>query len=139
RHKCHDGLQLPLLVRECIDFIEQEGGIKSEGIYRSSGVKSKVNKLKAIYDSPSKRATSGRRILANFDSTVVASLLKLFLRELPEPVLTKGLTPRFEVVSSYTDQRSRIEGVKGLMGELPECNRVLIEWVFVHMTHVIER
>ncbi|XP_040578685.2 LOW QUALITY PROTEIN: uncharacterized protein [Lepeophtheirus salmonis] len=138
RHKCHDEIKLPLIVRECIDFIEHGGGIESEGIYRSSGVKSKVNKLKAIYDSPSKRNFS-LSLLHSYDFTVVASVLKLFLRELPEPVLTKSLTPRFEVVSSYTDPRSRIEGIKNLMLELPECNRVLIQWVFVHMTHVIER
>ena len=24
-----------------------------------------------------------------------------------------------------------------LLGELPECNRVLVQWVFVHMGHVI--
>ena len=33
RSKCHDGIKLPVLVRECIDFIE-ENGIKVEGIYR---------------------------------------------------------------------------------------------------------
>ena len=44
RNRCHDGIPLPMVVRQCIDHIE-EYGLNMEGVYRSSGVKSKVNKL----------------------------------------------------------------------------------------------
>ena len=33
RCRCHDGIKIPVVVRECIDFIE-ENGLKVEGIYR---------------------------------------------------------------------------------------------------------
>ena len=33
RSRCHDGIKLPVVVRECIDYIE-ENGLKVEGIYR---------------------------------------------------------------------------------------------------------
>jgi RalA-binding protein 1 len=33
RSKCHDGVKLPVVVRECIQFIE-ENGLNVEGIYR---------------------------------------------------------------------------------------------------------
>ena len=92
RHKCHDGVALPLLVRQCVDFIE-ETALMQEGIYRVSGVKSKVNKLRAAYDSAATRNTVA---LADYEPAVVASVLKQFLRELPEPVLTRELTPRYE-------------------------------------------
>ena len=45
RSKCHDGIELPVIFRECIDHIE-EHGLSCEGIYRISGVKSKVQSLK---------------------------------------------------------------------------------------------
>ena len=45
RSKCHDGIELPVIFRECIDHIE-EYGLTCEGIYRISGVKSKVQNLK---------------------------------------------------------------------------------------------
>jgi len=130
RNKCHDGVNLPVVVRECVDYIESEG-LTVEGIYRSSGVKSKITKLKAAYNS--------RQVvkLGNYEPAVVASLFKLFLRELPEPVLTNQLGHKFEEVSQmkiYTDRR---DGLLRLLQELPECNRVLIQWVFVHMGHVI--
>ena len=97
RHKCHDGVALPLLVRQCVDFIE-ENALMQEGIYRVSGVKSKVNKLRAAYDSS---ATRNSVALADYEPSVVASVLKQFLRELPAPVLTRDLTPRLEVLSEY--------------------------------------
>merc|ERR1719300_2215570 len=130
RNRCHDGVNLPVVVRECVDYIESEG-LTVEGIYRSSGVKSKITKLKAAYNS--RQAVK----LGNYEPAVVASLFKLFLRELPEPVLTNQLGQKFEEVSQlkiYTDRR---DGLLRLLQELPECNRVLIQWVFVHMGHVI--
>ena len=42
--------------------------------------------------------------LYEHEPNVVASLLKQFLRELPEPVLTTALMPKFEEASSnFTD------------------------------------
>ena len=50
RSKCHDDIKLPRVVRECVDYIEAEG-LTVEGIYRSSGVKSKIAKLKTAYNN----------------------------------------------------------------------------------------
>ena len=33
RHKSHDGIPLPVIVRQCIDYIEDQG-LMQEGIYR---------------------------------------------------------------------------------------------------------
>lgn len=69
-------------------------GLTCEGIYRISGVKSKVQHLKDCYNK-------GMPVeLVEHEPNVVASLLKQFLRELPEPVLTTALMPKFEEASS---------------------------------------
>lgn len=65
-------------------------GLTSEGIYRVSGVKSKVQALKEAYN----RAPSV--YLLDHEPNVVASLLKLYIRELPESVLTTNLLSAFE-------------------------------------------
>ena len=62
-----------------------------------------------------------------------------YVRELPDPVLTDALMPQFEKVSSSSNPQKRIEGMKNLIGLLPESNRALLTWIFVHMSHVIER
>ena len=63
-----------------------------------------------------------------------------YLRELPEPVLTELLMPKFEQVSAInSNPQKRIEGMKQLISSMPEANRTLLTWIFVHMGHVIER
>ena len=47
--------------------------------------------------------------------------------------------PKFEQVSSSSNPQKRIEGMKNLISSLPESNRALLTWIFVHMSHVIER
>ncbi|GAB6019388.1 hypothetical protein CHUAL_000972 [Chamberlinius hualienensis] len=131
RSKCHDGIELPAVVRECIDYIE-EHGLSCEGIYRLSGVKSKVQKLRHQIDH-------GVRVcLCENEPHIVASLLKLYLRELPEPVLTNELMPKFEEASLIKDDQKRKDALKKLINELPVCNLLLLSWIFVHMSHIIQ-
>ena len=83
RNKCHDGIKLPVVVQESVDYIEAGGlTLEASNSNRSSGVKSK---LKAAYNS--RQCVK----LGSYEPVVVASLFKLFLRELPEPVLTTRL------------------------------------------------
>lgn len=131
RSRCHDGIKLPVVIRDCIDYIE-EHGLKIEGIYRSSGVKSKVNKLKIAYN------TRKSVTLAGCEPAVVASLLKLFLRELPDPVLTYKLLPKFEDACIAKETGETVANLRRLMEQLPDCNRTLVDWIFVHMSHVIQ-
>lgn len=56
-------------------------------------MKSKVVKLKNMYNH-------GEQVyLYEHEPHIIASLLKLFLRELPDPVLTNELMPKFEEAS----------------------------------------
>jgi hypothetical protein len=57
-------------------------------------VKSKVQALREAYNSGTDSV-----YLHEYEPNVVASLLKLYLRELPEPVLTTELMPKFEFAS----------------------------------------
>lgn len=112
RHRSHDGVPLPVVVRQCIDFVEEQG-LMQEGIYRSSGVKSKVTKLRAAFNArPVGSATVN---LSDCEPAVVASVLKQFLRELPDPVLTRELMPAFERVSADPSPPKRREGMKQLI------------------------
>lgn len=73
RSRCHDGIELPLVVRNCIDYIE-EFGMTTEGLYRVPGVKSKVQHFKKLYNQRDNVNT------AEFEPTVATSLLILFFR-----------------------------------------------------------
>ncbi|XP_072173548.1 ralA-binding protein 1-like [Diadema setosum] len=132
RSKLYDNIELPRVVRECIDCVE-EYGMSTAGIYRLSGVKSKVEALKVLYD------TDEKVNLQEVDPTTITSLLKLYLRELPETVLTNRLTPAFEHVSGLPKSEARTETFKKILAQLPTCNYTLISWLMVHLAHVLEK
>lgn len=132
RSKCHDGVLLPLVVRECIDFVE-ENGLDCEGIYRLSAVKSKVQFLKERYDLRKSVKLDGQ------DPHTVACLLKLFLRELPEQLLTDSLVAQFEAAAALKQTEQRVQELKSLLDHLPAANRLLLQYLFKHMQHVIEQ
>ncbi|XP_044282259.1 ralA-binding protein 1 [Varanus komodoensis] len=132
RTMLYDGICLPAVFRECIDYVEKYG-MKCEGIYRVSGIKSKVDELKAAYD----REESPN--LEEYEPNTVASLLKQYLRELPENLLTKELMPRFEDACGKSTEADKLQECQRLLKELPECNFLLISWLIVHMDHVIAK
>ncbi|XP_072759775.1 ralA-binding protein 1 [Anoplolepis gracilipes] len=133
RSCCHDGVELPLVVRDCIDYVE-EHGMNVEGLYKVPGVKSKVQYLKKLYNNREPVNIS------EFEPTVATSLLILFLRELPEPVLENSETiSRFEQAASTKDVAQREAQLAQSMQQLPECNRILLAWVILHLDHVTMR
>lgn len=132
RTMMYDGVRLPAVFRECVDHVEKHG-MKCEGIYRVSGIKSKVDELKAAYD----REESPN--LEEYEPNTVASLLKQYLRDLPENLLTKELVPRFEEACGRATESEKVQEFQRLLQELPECNYLLISWLIVHMDHVIAK
>ncbi|GFQ79037.1 ralA-binding protein 1-A [Trichonephila clavata] len=130
RSKSQDGIELPVIVRECIDYIE-EHGLACEGIYKISGLKSKVRNLKNQYNR-------GEKVyLYEHEPHIVASLLKQFLRDLPEPILTAALASKFEEAAALKNEQKKLETLQRLINELPNCNRLLLSWIFIHMRHVM--
>ncbi|NWV10951.1 RHG25 protein, partial [Ptilonorhynchus violaceus] len=73
--------QVPILVQKSAEFI-REHGVSEEGIFRLPGQDNLVKQLRDAFDA-------GERPSFDRDTDVhtVASLFKLYLRELPEPVV----------------------------------------------------
>lgn len=66
-------------------------GSLSEGIYRRSGANSSVSKLLTLFRQDAWAVQLSRQEFSEYD---VASVLKRFFRDLPEPLLTSKLHPR---------------------------------------------
>lgn len=84
-----DNVEVPRIMEKCCEAIEVYG-LSSMGIFRLSGTSSKVQKLKVILD----RDIDAVDLMHDewrMDVNNVTSVLKLWLRELPEPLLTFGL------------------------------------------------
>ncbi|KAG7250314.1 hypothetical protein CRUP_005410, partial [Coryphaenoides rupestris] len=71
----------PLLVEQCVDFL-RDRGLDEEGLFRMPGQANLVKELQEAFDCGDKPLFD-----SNTDTHTVASLLKLYLRELPEPVV----------------------------------------------------
>ncbi|XP_053319765.1 rho GTPase-activating protein 25 [Spea bombifrons] len=72
---------VPILMEKCADFI-CEKGLNEEGIFRLPGQDNLVKQLKEAFDAGERPSFS-----KDTDVHTVASLFKLYLRELPEPVV----------------------------------------------------
>ncbi|XP_047615950.1 rho GTPase-activating protein 22 isoform X5 [Phacochoerus africanus] len=115
----------PLLVEQCVDFI-RERGLTEEGLFRMPGQANLVRDLQDSFDC-------GEKPL--FDSTTdvhtVASLLKLYLRELPEPVVPFA---RYEDFLSCAQLLTKDEGEGTLelakqVSSLPLVNYNLLRYI----------
>ena len=103
QHLAETGASIPHLVTKCIDEIDGRGTnvkvrawpgwrfcIALQGIYRVSGVKSRVEKLCQAFENGAQLVD-----LTEALPNVVANVLKLYLRQLPEPLLTYRLYADF--------------------------------------------
>ncbi|XP_030748694.1 ralA-binding protein 1-like [Sitophilus oryzae] len=129
RGRCHDGISIPLPVRECVDYIEATG-LTFEGVYKVSGPKNKVSQIRKIYNN--------RQVvrLNEYDVPTATSLLKMFLRDLPEPIFTNELLIRFEEAGAILNYNTREKHLKTLIESLPNLNRLLLGWLIVHLHNV---
>lgn len=73
---------VPLLVEQCIQAVERMGGLQKEGIYRISGRQTAVNTLKLEFEKDEQKVD-----IDQYDIFTIASVLKVYLRELEEPLL----------------------------------------------------
>lgn len=130
RSRCHDGIDIPFVVRSCIDYL-QEHGLKSEQIYKTDGVKTRLSHLKKCFNSRESQTEE-------FDVPTACSLLKIYLQELPEPILTTELTTRYEEASALPDVSKQALELESLLDQLPKVNRVLLAWLLLHFSNVID-
>ncbi|KAM9237953.1 rho GTPase-activating protein 24 [Dugong dugon] len=115
----------PMLVEQCVDFIRQRG-LKEEGLFRLPGQANLVKELQDAFDCGEKPSFD-----SNTDVHTVASLLKLYLRELPEPVIPYA---KYEDFLSCAKLLSKDEeaGVKELAKQvksLPVVNYNLLKYI----------
>ena len=88
---------LPAVVYRCLEYLESKDASREEGIFRMSGSNVVIKGLKKRFNAEGDFDFLGPDE-PYFDVHAVASLLKLYLRELPQPVLTRDLHLEFIAV-----------------------------------------
>ncbi|CAG8765948.1 16271_t:CDS:2, partial [Acaulospora morrowiae] len=91
---------LPAVAVRCIEFLDKYG-LEEIGIYRIPGIRTTELRIRDIFNSG---ADLNFLQSSKEDPHAVATLLKMYFRELPEPLLTEALLPEFnECIAKYTN------------------------------------
>ncbi|XP_066883608.1 rho GTPase-activating protein 15 isoform X2 [Kogia breviceps] len=73
------------------------------------------------------------------DIHVVTGALKMFFRELPEPLFPYSFFERFVEAIKKQDNNTRIEAIKSLVQKLPPPNRDTMKVLFGHLTKIVAK
>ncbi|RKP22867.1 Rho GTPase activation protein, partial [Syncephalis pseudoplumigaleata] len=125
-----DNMDIPPILSKCATSIEKHG-IKSEGIYRISGPVSQLRQLKAAFDKDNELVVLGEREPL-YDIHAIAGVLKQYLRELPEPLLTRALNDEFIEAAAKEDTKGLAECVK----KMPAPNRNVLNYLMAHLCRI---
>ncbi|XP_004549382.1 rho GTPase-activating protein 10 isoform X2 [Maylandia zebra] len=121
-------------VKNSISAIEKRG-INDQGLYRVVGVSSKVQKLLSLMiDEKSDEVDLSAS--EDWDVKTITSALKLYLRSLPEPLMTYELYKEFISPAKGGSPESRIQAVHCLVHKLPERNRQVLGLLMKHLANV---
>ncbi|KAJ4926325.1 hypothetical protein JOQ06_008505 [Pogonophryne albipinna] len=115
----------PMLVEQCVDFIRQ-WGLREEGLFRLPGQANLVKELQDAFDCGEKPSFD-----CNTDVHTVASLLKLYLRELPEPVVPFNKFDDFLASAKLLskDDEMGMKELRKLVEDLPRVNYNLLKYI----------
>ena len=87
------GTPLPAVVHRCLEYLEAKDAIHEEGIFRLSGSNVVIRQLRERFNNDGDFDFLAEDVY--YDVHAVASLLKMYLRELPSTVLTRELHLEF--------------------------------------------
>ncbi|KAI9800568.1 MAG: hypothetical protein M1833_003226 [Piccolia ochrophora] len=126
---------LPAVIYRCIEYLDAKDAASEEGIFRLSGSNVVIKSLRERFN------TQGDvNLLADahyHDIHAVASLLKLYLRELPTTVLTRELHLDFLHVLELDEKDKKITALKTLVHRLPRANHSLLRALSAFLLNII--
>uniref|UniRef100_A0A670YAX7 Rho GTPase-activating protein 29 n=1 Tax=Pseudonaja textilis TaxID=8673 RepID=A0A670YAX7_PSETE len=147
---------IPFIIRKCTSEIESRA-LNVKGIYRVNGAKSRVEKLCQSFEN-------GKDLveLSELNAHDISNVLKLFLRQLPEPLILSrfynefiGLAKESQNINKELDRKQMrpklnkqqpvcielnriILKIKDLLKLLPTANRNTLQFLLAHLRRVSE-
>lgn len=116
---------VPIPVYRSIEHLCKNGYLDESGLFRIAAVQSEVKNVRALYD----KGLDPDLLDIAPDPHVSTNLLKMYFRELPEPLLTYELYDCFIAANSIPVQQSRLECIKKIIGYLPPRNYTLLVYL----------
>ncbi|KAI8067615.1 Rho GTPase activation protein [Gilbertella persicaria] len=123
---------IPAIVRRCIDYLN-DVGIHEVGIYRIPGSTTTVNKLRAVFNDGSDIDF----FQTQPDPHAVGTLLKMYLRELPEPIIPHELVDEYELQCTM-DTPQAYANIRLINSRLPLHHFCLLQRLCQHLKRVVD-
>ncbi|XP_069344297.1 rho GTPase-activating protein 18 [Eulemur rufifrons] len=128
------GTRIPLIFQKLISRIE-EGGLGTEGLLRIPGVAMRIKNLCQELEAKFYEGTFNWESVKQHDA---ASLLKLFIRELPQPLLSVEYLKAFQAVQSLPTRKQQLQALNLLVILLPDANRDTLKALLEFLQRVID-
>ncbi|XP_056912075.1 unconventional myosin-IXb-like isoform X1 [Takifugu flavidus] len=106
-------------------------GLYTEGLYRKSGSACRAKELHQILETTPESAC-----LDNYVIHTITGLVKRWLRELPDPLMTFDLYTDFLHAAELPDRAEKIRAVYQKVDELPPANYNTLERLIFHLVRV---
>lgn len=118
-----NGFRVPKVLADMKRIIIEKGGVNTEGIFRLAGEQTEIKRIKEMMNN---------KIFDNKtnDINAIASLVKIWFRELPTPIL--NALPQ-ESIMSFHDAKDCVAAYQSL----PEPNKTLLDWLLDFMTVIV--
>ncbi|XP_061821341.1 rho GTPase-activating protein 28 isoform X3 [Nerophis lumbriciformis] len=125
------GVKVPVVFQKLLSVLEQSG-LQTEGILRVPGSAARLKYLRRELD----------RCPEGFDWSKVrqvdaAGLLKLFIRELPTPLLTHTHLPTYQAVLGVSSAVHQVQALQMLSLLLPESHKETLRALLVFLSKVV--
>ncbi|XP_067360072.1 rho GTPase-activating protein 9 isoform X6 [Channa argus] len=143
---------VPRFVRLCTEAVEKRG-LDSDGIYRVSGNLAVIQKLRFLVNHERAVTTDGRYMFPaelvqeeklNLDESewedihVITGALKLFFRELPEPLVPYGFFTDIVETVKMSDYTDKVDRLKCLVLNMPPPNHDTLQFMCCHLKRVLQ-
>uniref|UniRef100_A0A158PCT4 Rho-GAP domain-containing protein n=1 Tax=Angiostrongylus cantonensis TaxID=6313 RepID=A0A158PCT4_ANGCA len=128
------GEAIPLVVVSAINYLSRYS-LRNQGLFRVSGSQSEINRFKEAYergDDAFAELTDGS------ESNSVAGVLKLYLRELREPLFPIFLFDQFTDCAKADCPQDFVRRARELILKLPISHILLLRFLFSFLSHLCE-
>ncbi|XP_054898766.1 rho GTPase-activating protein 27-like isoform X3 [Poeciliopsis prolifica] len=129
----HERSTVPSFVEKCIKAVERRG-LDIDGLYRVSGNLAVIQKLRFKADHEELDLEDGQWE----DVHVITGALKLFFRELPEPLFPFSNFNDFITAIRIPDYNTKLSCIYELVKSLPPVNHDTMKLLFGHLQRVID-
>ncbi|XP_056609243.1 rho GTPase-activating protein 27 isoform X2 [Triplophysa dalaica] len=132
---CHrENTDVPRFMEKCIRSVEKRG-LKIDGLYRVSGNLAVIQKLRYKADHEEDLDLDDGQWE---EIHVITGALKLFLRELPEPLFPYSFFDKFIAAIQMSDNSQKVSYIRDLVRNLPLPNHHTMKVLFTHLRKVID-